>query len=103
MTYPPAALTDLARVLNARDRGGAPCRSVRDLVGQRLADLERRVEELIALRNELRTLLREWDTRLANTRTGQRAHLLDSLGETRVIEQARQTRPAGSRGRRQSF
>src|SRR5436190_6105025 len=45
------SLADLARVLRARDRGGAPCRSVRELVGDRLEELNRRIEELLALRN----------------------------------------------------
>lgn len=97
------SLSDLARVLTARDRGGAPCRSVRDLVGQRLEDLERRVEELIALRNELRRLVNEWDKRLANTQPGQRAHLLDSLGDAIAIERARRPPQSGSRKRKHRF
>ena len=44
------SLADLKRVLGVRDKGGAPCRSVRELVGERLDELNRRIEELIALR-----------------------------------------------------
>jgi len=61
------SLPDLQRVLSVRDRGGAPCRSVRDLVGKRLAELNERIEELVRLREELRVLLDEWD-RSAATR-----------------------------------
>ena len=86
------SLADLKRVLTTRDRGGAPCRSVRELVGQRLDDLNRRIEELIALRDELRGLLDEWDCRLAGTPTGERAHLLETLGTNQVIERARRSR-----------
>jgi len=44
------SLADLRRVLTVRDRGGSPCVGVRDLVGQRLEQLERRIEEMLALR-----------------------------------------------------
>jgi DNA-binding transcriptional MerR regulator len=90
------SLDDLNRVLAVRDRGGAPCRSVRALVGQRLDGLERRIEELLALRDELRVLVKQWDQTLATTPTGQRAHLLEMLGRTRTIELAR------TKGRRSS-
>src|SRR5262245_38447216 len=36
------SLDDLKRVFSIRDRGDAPCRSVRDLVGKRLNGLEQR-------------------------------------------------------------
>jgi DNA-binding transcriptional MerR regulator len=39
-------LNDLAAVLSERDRGGAPCRSVRTLVAERLAELETRLHDL---------------------------------------------------------
>ena len=74
------SLEDLKRVLTTRDGGGAPCRSVRELVGQRLQDLDRRIGELSSIRDELRGLLSEWDAKLARTPQGQRAHLLETLG-----------------------
>jgi len=83
------SLTELTRVLNTRDRGGAPCRSVRALVGERLEQLSARIEELSTLREELRELLREWDERLAATPPGERAHLLETLGTKARIEAAR--------------
>ena len=86
------SLTDLRRVLTQRDRGGAPCQTVRDLVGRRLESLERRIEELIALRDELRLLTREWDERLKRTTTGKPARLLDTLAHTVAIEGARRHR-----------
>src|SRR5580765_8021003 len=55
------SLADLTRVLNSRDRGGVPCQSVRALVGERLELLNQRIEELLALRDELRLLLDDWD------------------------------------------
>ena len=86
------SLEDLKRVLTTRDGGGAPCRSVRELVGQRLHDLDRRIVELSSLRDELRGLLSEWDAKLACTPQGQPAHLLETLGDKSTIERVRRTR-----------
>src|SRR4051812_864986 len=72
-------LDELARVLRMRDRGGIPCREVRQLAATKLHDLELRVAEHIALRDELRATLAAWDMRLARTPTGRRAGLLESL------------------------
>jgi DNA-binding transcriptional MerR regulator len=91
------SLDDLARVFAERDKGGAPCRSVRALVGQRLEELDRRIEELITLRGELETLVEDWDARLAGTPAGRRAHLLDTLGDRPALEEARAHRGHGRR------
>ena len=98
------SLADLKRVLAMRDRGAAPCRGVRELVGRRLDRLNQRIEEMLALRDELRLLLEEWDKNLAATAPGERAHLLETLGGTTVIEEARRRRrksqlPSYGRGR----
>ena len=63
------SLADLKRVLGVRDRGGAPCQSVRALVGERLEGLNQRIEELLTLRDELRLLLAEWDRTIVEDRT----------------------------------
>ena len=73
------SLRELASVLRQRERGSPPCQQVRMLVGERLGDLERRIAELVALRADVRTLLREWDEVLAATPRGQPARLLDML------------------------
>ncbi len=86
------SLADLTRVLGVRDRGGAPCHSVRALVGERLELLNRRIDELLALRDELRLLMTDWDARLAKTPQGERAHLLETLGTRTVIERSRRKR-----------
>jgi DNA-binding transcriptional MerR regulator len=88
------SLTDLKRVLGARDRGGAPCRSVRALVGERLERLNQRIEEMRILRDELGVLLSEWDGRLAGIPEGKPAHLLETLGTRPVIESTRRQRQA---------
>jgi DNA-binding transcriptional MerR regulator len=92
------SLADLARVLRERDRGGAPCRSVRAMVGDRLEHLDRQLEELTTLRRELRGLLAQWDERLAVTPAGTQARLLDSFGGRSIID--RITKETFARGRR---
>jgi MerR family transcriptional regulator, Zn(II)-responsive regulator of zntA len=80
------SLKQLASVLERRDRGSPPCRKVRGLVGERLNALEVRLTELTALRDEMRTILRDWDARLAKTPPGERARLLDMLAGRPVLE-----------------
>ncbi len=72
-------LDELAIVLNVREHGGAPCKEVRELAAAKLADVETRLREMLALRATLRTLLKDWDARLSRTSTGQRAGLLETL------------------------
>ncbi len=76
-------LDELASVLNVRDSGGAPCVEVRALAAAKLSDVETRLRELSELRNELRAVLKDWDTRLKHRSPGQRAHLLESLNAGR--------------------
>ena len=90
------SLNDLGRMLSVRDRGGAPCHNVRALVGERLGALERQIEDLAVLRDELRTLLAEWDGILAGTPTGKPARLLDMLGTRATVERARRKRQASA-------
>jgi len=72
-------LEELARLMRVRDDGGAPCRQARRIAAAKLEDLERRLQELILLRGELKSMLEDWDARLARTAEGERACLLESL------------------------
>ena len=72
-------LDELARLLRARDRGGAPCREVRALAGRKLSEVEARLRELSALREHLRETLARWDARLDAAAEGERASLLETL------------------------
>ncbi|MBZ5620137.1 MAG: heavy metal-responsive transcriptional regulator [Acidobacteriia bacterium] len=72
-------LAELARILRARDRGGAPCREVRALAAMKLEQLEVRLADLAGLRDHLRDLLADWDERLKRTPDGVRAGLLEVL------------------------
>lgn len=73
------SLDELRRILQSRDRGGAPCQGVRALAASKLSQLEQRIAELEDLRDQLRSLLIDWDVRLARTPDGQPARLLESL------------------------
>jgi MerR family copper efflux transcriptional regulator len=72
-------LDELARLLKIREEGGAPCKEVRALAAAKLKDLDEQLLSLSMLRNELRKMLGQWDSRLAQTRQGEPAHLLDML------------------------
>lgn len=74
-------LDELARILRVRDAGGAPCRQVHTLAANRLAELERLIDDLCATRDELRELLQGWDQRLEQAQTGP-ARLLETLANT---------------------
>jgi DNA-binding transcriptional MerR regulator len=72
-------LDELARILAVRDRGGAPCRSVRALAETKLATIEARLATLSEARDLLRRVLERWDLLLAHAPAGTRAGLLDAL------------------------
>jgi DNA-binding transcriptional MerR regulator len=72
-------LDELAQILRARERGVAPCREVRELAARKLAGVEERLRELVAVREELRAALADWDSRLSKTKAGESARLLESL------------------------
>ena len=73
------SLDELARILRQRDAGTAPCRNVRAMAGQKPADLDRQIAEMISMRADLARILEEWDARLSATADGETVHLLQSL------------------------
>ena len=76
-------LDELARVLRARDKGAAPCREVRAIAARKLDEIGRQIQDLTRVKQELESIVRDWDARLARTPAGRQARLLDALGETR--------------------
>jgi DNA-binding transcriptional MerR regulator len=76
------SVDDLSRIFKQRDNGGAPCREVFAIATARLTDLEQRIAELLDLRDQLQQTLKEWKEQLDVTPPGQRAGLLDALGES---------------------
>jgi MerR family transcriptional regulator, copper efflux regulator len=47
------SLTDIAEFLSARDEGTLPCKRVLDSIEDRIADIDRRIAGLLALRDNL--------------------------------------------------
>jgi MerR family transcriptional regulator, copper efflux regulator len=72
-------LDELAKFLAVRDRGGAPCRQVHALALRKLAELDQQIQDLMALRSEMQTIVENWDKRLDATPAGQPARLLEML------------------------
>jgi DNA-binding transcriptional MerR regulator len=89
-------LDELSRLLNIREEGGAPCREVRELAAVKLKVLDEQMRGLAALRSELRKMIEQWDTRLAATRKGDRAHLLDMLQAMPEIRKSPGRAPRGT-------
>lgn len=72
-------LDELSSIFKIFDRGGAPCQQVRSLAASKLAQIETHLQEVNALRDDLKNALKDWDRRLAKTASGQRAGLLKTL------------------------
>jgi DNA-binding transcriptional MerR regulator len=53
-------LREIKEILALRDRGFKPCSHVRDLLMQRVFDLDQKLAELTILRRELKKLEDEW-------------------------------------------
>jgi DNA-binding transcriptional MerR regulator len=76
------SVSDLAGIFLERERGGAPCRRVRELAAEKLVALESRLRDLQSWRRALHKILAEWDSLLAKTPRGKQARLLEALATT---------------------
>jgi MerR family transcriptional regulator, copper efflux regulator len=77
-------LAELSEILQARDRGGAPCHRVLNLAEEKLRALEQRIQELHRTQRYMRQLVRQWRVKLAHTAAGDKAMLLHSLADNSV-------------------
>ena len=73
------SLNELTRILRVREAGGAPCRQVHALAREKLAQLDLKISDLLALRTQLQILVAQWGDQLDRTPHGKRAGLLESL------------------------
>jgi MerR family transcriptional regulator, copper efflux regulator len=80
-------IDELAVILKERDRGGTPCRRVRALAEARLDEIETRLREMQSVRDDLRAVLRDWDSRLETTSASGRAGLLEALAKGSLIQE----------------
>jgi DNA-binding transcriptional MerR regulator len=91
------ALDELATFLKVRDQGGAPCRQVRALAAKKLEDLDEQICALSALRDDLRAMLKVWDTKLEGAKNGGRVWLLETLVNSGPSTRTKRPRlPAGT-------
>lgn len=77
-------LDELAQILKIRDAGGAPCHKVRALAAAKLSGLERHIDQLVGLREQLKSILASWDGLLDQTPQRKRAGLLEALAAAPV-------------------
>jgi DNA-binding transcriptional MerR regulator len=73
------SLGEIAAFLRVRDRGGRPCENARRSAERMLAAVDAQIAELRARRRQMAETLKLWDDRLAQTRPGTRAYLLETL------------------------
>jgi DNA-binding transcriptional MerR regulator len=76
------SLVEIANIRRLRESGNPPCRQVRALAEEKLAALDRKLDELTRHRNQIREVLRVWDIELARTPAGQPAGLLQMIPES---------------------
>lgn len=77
-------LRELSEILKSRDSGGLPCRDVREAVVDKLAVVDTQIEELKKFREQLRTVIKDWNEKLSQSDEDQPAHLLESLTPRRT-------------------
>lgn len=73
------SIAELARIFRQRAAGSPPCREARALAHRKLHELDERIAELHAVREQLAAVVDDWDARLSRTADGEPAHLIESL------------------------
>jgi DNA-binding transcriptional MerR regulator len=73
------SLPELAKILKVRDKAGAPCRQVKRLLEEKMHRMDAQIADLVAMRDHRRTILADWDDRLAHTPDGKPAKLLETM------------------------
>jgi DNA-binding transcriptional MerR regulator len=73
------SLPELAKIFKVRDKAGAPCQQVKRLLEEKLHTMDEQIADLVAMRDHLRTILADWDERLAHTPEGKPARLLETM------------------------
>lgn len=73
------SLAELTTILSMRDRGEVPCQKARAMGQAKLQQIKQQIKELLVMRKQLEGILKNWDSRLARTRKGAPARLLEAL------------------------
>ncbi len=85
-------LDELARILAERERGSAPCRTAHTLVVSKLENVKERLREMQMLRDELETLVCDWDKRLAKQSKNAPVNLLQILARSPASKEKNQSK-----------
>lgn len=73
------SLRELKPILAQRERGGAPCRDVREGLRRKIRQLGEQIKQMEEARAELRRIGKEWDRRLDWAKAGHAARLLETV------------------------
>jgi len=73
------SLDEIAQIFRRRENGQPPCREVRSLAEERLGEMNERIHQMIQMREDLASVVKAWDVKLAATADGEPALLLESL------------------------
>jgi DNA-binding transcriptional MerR regulator len=84
-------LAELAEILHTRDRGGAPCKRVLEMLEGKLDSLEKHITELQRMQKYMGQVVADWRSKVGQAQPGKRADLLHSLLAA--------TAPAGTNGK----
>ena len=73
------SLPELTTILRMRDGGQPPCHRVQAIAESKLKQVKQQIKDLTEMRDQLVALLKDWKVKLARTRKGEPARLLDTL------------------------
>lgn len=95
------SLPELRILLKLRDAGEFPCRDAQKLAKSKLEEVNCQIKDLIAMREQLEQVLKNWDLRLSRSGKGKPARLLESLpdGLKRVGPKSRFKQKLRSKGK----
>ena len=69
-------LPELAEILRIRDHGGVPCRRVLGMLQEKLNALQEHIAELQQTQEYMEAMVSQWRSRIAESRSGEKASLL---------------------------
>ena len=77
------SVSDIGKILRQADKGESPCPTVRGMIEDKLAETEKRFEEVLALRNRLRRAIVDWQQLPDGKPCGHSiCHLIEEFAET---------------------
>jgi MerR, DNA binding len=83
-----------------RDGGEPPCRRVQAIAESKLQQIKQQIRDLIAMRDQLNALVKDWKIKLARTRKGEPARLLEAL--PRELAQVGELLPLAKKTRKET-